>query len=91
MTSLLRGAFGEVAALRVRSVLAGPLGEGKQEIGRDQKVQSEGKAHTVKVYLLTVGNIAETPQLLPRVHIFGPRQMIQSQELSSRIRFLTFY
>lgn len=95
MTSLLRGAFGEVAALRVRSVLAGPLGEGKQEIGRDQKVQSEGKAHTVKVYLQkksgSVVNIAETPQLLPRVHIFGPRQMIQSQELSSRIRFLTFY
>lgn len=77
------------------SVLAGLLGEGKQEIGRDQKVQSEDKAGAVKVYLqkksVSVVNITETPQLLPRVHIFGPRQMIQSQELSSRIRFLTLY
>lgn len=76
-------------------MLAGLLGEGKQEIGRDQKVRSEDKADTVKVYLqeksVSVVNIAETPQLLPRVHIFGPRQMIQSQELSSHIRFLTFY
>lgn len=80
-----------MAAFRIRSVLAGLLGEGKQEIGRDQK----DKADVVKVYVqeepVSDVNIAETPQLLPRVHIFGPRQMIQSQELSSHIRFLTFY
>lgn len=54
MTSLPRGAFGEVAAFPARSVLAGQLGEGKLELGRAQKVQSEDKADSVKVYLVGI-------------------------------------